>query len=36
VRNASNPINPQATQLPPQTQPRENGLIGPVGYDTQQ
>jgi pilus assembly protein CpaC len=36
VRNASRPNNPQQPQWRPATQPRENNLIGPVGYDIEQ
>lgn len=36
VRNASRPANPQIPQWRPATPPRENSLIGPVGYDVQQ
>lgn len=36
VRNASKPNNPQQPEWKPATQPRENNLIGPVGYDIQQ
>jgi pilus assembly protein CpaC len=36
VRNASRPNNPQQQEWKPATQPRENNLIGPIGYDVQQ
>jgi hypothetical protein len=36
VRNASRPTNPQQLQWQQAATPRENNLIGPIGYDLQQ
>ncbi|HVT29222.1 MAG TPA: pilus assembly protein N-terminal domain-containing protein [Lacipirellulaceae bacterium] len=36
VRNASKPNNPQPLQWQPATSPRQNDLIGPIGYDVSQ
>ncbi len=36
VRNASRPNNPQQLQWQQVAPPRENSLIGPIGYDLQQ
>jgi hypothetical protein len=35
MRNATKPYNPQPQAVQPADQQRENGLIGPVGYDVQ-
>jgi hypothetical protein len=35
MRNANRPYNPQLPSAQPAAQPKQNGLIGGVGYDVQ-